>query len=183
MAVTVFLYCVLNMPYCPICGSQVKEETRFCPNCGCDLKASIASQPQYRYEQAELRPTGVTILAVLQVLGGIVFFGLGVLLMAIAGLIGIVGLTPGTSPFPILIGSAVVGIIGIIMLAIGILGFAAAYGFWNGLGWSWTVGIAIAVIGVIITISSLPHGILGLAIEALILYYLTRPYVKRWFRK
>jgi multisubunit Na+/H+ antiporter MnhG subunit len=165
-----------------MCGSQVNEETRFCPKCGCDLKASIAAQPQYGYEPVKQRPTGVTILAVLQVLGGLIFFGLGVLLMAVAGLIGLAGLTD-TTVFPAFIGSAIIGIIGIIMLVIGILGFAVAYGYWNGLGWSWTLGVAITVIGVIISIPSLPQGIIGLAIEALIIYYLTRSNVKSWFGK
>lgn len=180
--VAVFLYCVLNMPYCPVCGSQVKEDTRFCPKCGHDLKAPIAAQPQYKYEQVKQRPTGVTILAVLQILGGLIFFGLGVLLMAVAGLIGLAGLTD-TTVFPAFIGSAVIGIIGVVMLVIGVLSFAVAYGYWNGLGWSWTLGIAITVIGILMSIPSLPQGIIGLAIEALILYYLTRPYVKTWFKK
>jgi uncharacterized membrane protein YvbJ len=42
------------MPYCPKCGSEVKEEMTFCPKCGATLRAT-ATRPaeRYRSEKAE----------------------------------------------------------------------------------------------------------------------------------
>jgi multisubunit Na+/H+ antiporter MnhG subunit len=122
-------------------------------------------------------------MAVLQVLGGLVFCGLGALMMVFAGFMGTGGLIPDIPIFPAFVGGVVIGIIGGIMLVIGILGFAVAYGYWNGRGWAWTLGMVITVISLILDLLSLPEGALGLIINALIIYYLTRPYVKRWFGK
>ncbi|WNZ28672.1 MAG: zinc-ribbon domain-containing protein [Candidatus Bathyarchaeota archaeon] len=45
------------MPYCPKCGSEVKEENSFCPKCGAALKATGSTpprSPEYRRnEKAE----------------------------------------------------------------------------------------------------------------------------------
>jgi uncharacterized membrane protein YvbJ len=35
------------MPYCHKCGSEVKEEMTFCPQCGAVLRAKEARQPEY----------------------------------------------------------------------------------------------------------------------------------------
>ena len=69
------------------------------------------------------------------------------------------------------------------MLIIGVLGFAVAYGYWNGRDWIWTVGMIITVIGLIMGIFSLLESIIGLIINGLIIFYLTNPYIKRWFGK
>jgi uncharacterized membrane protein YvbJ len=45
------------MPYCPKCGSEVKEEMTFCPRCGASLKTKESSQTmpvdRYRGEKTE----------------------------------------------------------------------------------------------------------------------------------
>jgi len=45
------------MPYCPKCGSEVKEQDSFCPKCGANLKATVPpppKPPEYRRnEKAE----------------------------------------------------------------------------------------------------------------------------------
>lgn len=45
------------MPYCPKCGSEVKEEDTFCPQCGAPLKAGEPRPPTppeyYRGEKGE----------------------------------------------------------------------------------------------------------------------------------
>ena len=35
------------MPYCHKCGSEVKEEMTFCPQCGATLRATEPRQPEY----------------------------------------------------------------------------------------------------------------------------------------
>ena len=84
------------MPYCPKCGAEAAEGTRFCPSCGQDLSAATIAAPQAARipEQVKQRPTGVAIMAVLQVLAGLVFSGLGALMLVFAGFVGIAGLIP-----------------------------------------------------------------------------------------
>jgi len=174
------------MPYCPKCGEEVPQEGRFCPNCGQDLTRSPPA-PQARAasfpEQVVERPTGVTILAALQVLAGLIFCVFGALLLAVAGLLGLVGVSPEIPFFPLFLGGVVVGVVGGIMLIIGIASFAVAYGYLNGRGWAWTLGLVIAALGLLMGILSLPEGVVGLLVDALIIYYLTRPHVKRFFGK
>ena len=174
------------MQYCPKCGEQVPDEGRFCPNCGQDLTRPTQptqAQPPGVPEQIRERPTGVTILAALQVLAGIVLFGLGALVLALAGLLGIIGVRPQVPVFPLFLGSFVMGIAGGIMVIIGIISFAVAYGYMNGLGWAWTLGLIIAVLALILGLISLPSGVISILLEVLIIYYLTRPHVKRFFGK
>jgi len=125
----------------------------------------------------------VTILAALQVLAGLLFCIFGALVLAVAGLLGLVGVSPNVPFFPVLIGGIVVGIVGGIMLIIGIASFAVAYGYMNGRGWAWTVGLVLAAIGLLMGLLSLPQGVVGLLTDILIIYYLTRPHVKRFFGK
>ena len=179
------------MPYCPKCGAEASEGTRFCPSCGQDLSATTAAAPQAARipEQVKQRPTGVTTLAILQILGGLLFLVLGGFALVIGGLLGMAGMA-GMVPdmpdmpemFPLFLSGAG-AIIGMIMIVIGILSFAVAYGYWNGLGWAWTLGLVVAVIGLVMGLTSLPSGIVGIIIDALIIYYLTRPHVKTYFGK
>ena len=175
------------MPYCPKCGAEASEGTRFCPSCGQDLSATTAAAPQAARtpEQVKQRPTGVTILAILQILGGLLFLVLGGFALVIAGFLGMAGMVPDMPEMPMfpLFLSGAAAIIGIIMIAIGILSFAVAYGYWNGLGWAWTLGLVVAVIGLVMGLTSLPSGIVGIIIDALVIYYLTRPHVKTYFGK
>ena len=104
-------------------------------------------------------------------------------MLAVAGLLGLVGVSPEIPFLPLFLGGVFVGIVGGIMLIIGIASFAVAYGYLNGRGWAWTLGLVIAALGLLMGILSLPEGVVGLPIDALIIYYLTRPHVKRFFGK
>ncbi len=144
------------------------------------------------------RPTGVTILAVLAILGaiallfsGVVLLGLGVVIgtyagsqltnsLTTAGYSGLASLGAGTIALILIVLGAVVLILGILYLAVGV-------GFFGGKGWAWTLGIVVSIIGIILDIVQLAFGnvgsILGLIIGILIIYYLTRPHVKVFFGK
>jgi hypothetical protein len=138
--------------------------------------------------QSSARPTGITILAILALIGGV--FG------AIAGL----GVIAGGA----LIGGAVGGaegvafggfafVIGIITLIGAALYLAFAYGAWTAkaLGWAlgiigalWSIGTQVIsvllsgdIVGNLLSIST----IVGIAIPAVILYYLNTPAVKSYF--
>ena len=148
--------------------------------------------------QKPSRPTGVTVLAILSILAGIVFLigGAGAITvglvigtyaasqvsssLATAGYPGLASLGAGTI-------AAILTIIGAILLIVGILYLAVGAGFLGGKGWAWTLGIIGYIIGIILNIVQIGFGaytnVLGLVIGILILYYLTRPRVKAFFGK
>jgi len=90
------------------------------------------------------RPRGVTIIAILIVIAGILTLLVGIGSVAIGPIIGI-GL--------VFIAS------GVISLAIGIAYLVMGYGLWNGKGWAWTISTIVLIIGIIIDIISLPRTI------------------------
>jgi uncharacterized membrane protein HdeD (DUF308 family) len=110
------------------------------------------------------RPLGVTIIAILTIIGGIAFVSAGAVL-------------------------AVVGI-GFVLIALGIAYFVMAYGLWKGKGWAWTITLIISAIGIIIGIASIAASpqraagaIVQIIINAVVIYYLYRPTVKTFFGK
>jgi hypothetical protein len=162
------------MPFCSKCGKEVSEDTRFCPNCGHDTKAP-------GQEIVRSRPSGITIIAVLQSLVGLAALLLGVFMVIAAGFFGIIELP---AEVPVYFTGAILAGIGLLSIFIGIISFVVAYGFWNGRGWAWTIGIVVNVISLISDLASLTSGgFFGLICTGLILYYLTRPHVKRYFGK
>ncbi len=144
------------------------------------------------------RPTGVTILGVLAILGGIgglfagaVLIGLGLLLgtllaSQIENQLTIAGY-PGLASLGGELVTTVVTLLGVIVLILGILYLAVGIGFFGGKGWAWTLGIIVSVISIVLGIVQLAFGnygsILSLIISLLILYYLMRPHVKAFFGK
>jgi uncharacterized membrane protein HdeD (DUF308 family) len=112
-------------------------------------------------ENQKHRPLGVTIIAILTIIGGIIFLASGLVLL-------IVG-------------------IGIVLLALGIAYLVMAYGLWKGKGWAWTITLILSVIGIILGIVSIAAGnigaIIGIIINGVVIYYLYRPNVKAFFGK
>ena len=145
------------------------------------------------------RPTGVTILGVLAILGGI--FGLlgGGLLIGLGALIGTLAASadisnaiavsgyPGLSALDVSQVGVIIMILGAVILLLGIMTLAVGIGFFGGKGWAWTLGIIVSVINVVLSIVQIAFGsygsIIGLIIGGLILYYLMRPHVKTFFGK
>lgn len=173
------------MPFCTKCGKEVKEGDSFCPHCGQTLSIQVVkSVPQAPSvsNRVTQRPTGITIIAILEVLGGLVFFGLGAIILLIAGILG-AGFR--TANFPVLgsITGIILGVIGLILVIIGIINFVIAYGYWSGRTWAWTMGMVFAVLGIIIGLITLPGGMIRIILDVLIVYYLTRPHVKAFFGK
>jgi len=133
------------------------------------------------------RPTGVSVLAILAAIGGILVLIGGLILGILAGAMEefieslIVeygaGVIPGIGEFieALLLAIAAVAVI------FGILYFIAAYGLWIGAGWAWWLTIILSILGIIGGILSLPGGIISIIIDGLIIYYFTRPHVKEFF--
>lgn len=113
------------------------------------------------------RPVGVTMIALLAILGGIAFLvsGLGTLI-----LVPLLGIFIGGGLF-----------------ILGLAYFLMAYGLWNGTGWAWTLTLILSAIGIIVGIGSIVVGNIGsifhTIINAIIIYYLYRPNVKAFFNK
>ena len=137
-------------------------------------------------ERAEKkRPTGVTILAVLEILGGLGNIAIGVLLWVAFAMLGaMTGGIPEGAAEAYMFG-AILEIMGIILggiiVVIGIVSLVIAYGFLTGKGWAWMLGLIFSIISTIFGILMLPQGIITIIFNAIILYYLTRPYVKQFF--
>ncbi|HEX2124775.1 MAG TPA: hypothetical protein VHF44_04130 [Nitrososphaeraceae archaeon] len=136
------------------------------------------------------RPTGVTVIAVLVIIGGVL------LLLA-----GIAGVVVGSLSISQIIGLGFV-IIGAIILAVGIGYLVVSYGLLKGKRWSWTITVVLLFIGIAIDVASIiifgyftfdtdtssflttnSGSIAGIIISVIILYYLYRPHVKSYFGK
>jgi hypothetical protein len=136
------------------------------------------------------RPTEVTIVAILIIIGGILFL-----------LAGIGTITIGALFFQGIIFGLVFIIIGAILSAVGIGYLVVSYGLLKGKRWSWTITVVLLVIGIGINVASIVFGsfainmdivsfltanggsFVSLAISVAILYYLYRPNIKSYFGK
>ena len=134
------------------------------------------------------RPTGVTVVAILEALGGISSLAAANIVMSIFAMMSevIEGVTGRVvSGFGILGGflAVVGGLVGGILFLVGIADFFVAYGLLKGSSWAWTLCLVFAIIGIALGIILLPIGIVSIIADAIIAYYLTRPHVKEFFGK
>lgn len=149
-----------NSTICSYCGSslaKVPSSDPSAPPAASSAPSLGATPPPYPanpYSVSPTRPTGITILAILAGLGALALIAFGALSVG-AG-------------------------IGIAFIIIGLIEFAVAYGFWTGASWGWYLGIIGAILDII---SIVTFNVVALIIGIIMLYYLTRPNVKAWFRK
>jgi hypothetical protein len=133
------------------------------------------------------RPTGVTVMGVLQILTGLGSLGLGFMLAATYAFLGSlmasgaegVTFSAGFGGFLAVAGA----IIGGILMVIGIANLLIAYGLFKGKSWAWMLCLIFAVISAVFGILTFPVGIVTILFNALIIYYLTRRNVKVYFGK
>jgi hypothetical protein len=162
--------------------------------------------------KSQQRPIGVTIIAILTIIGGILLLISGISLIALGSLIsvtpsGTTTTTTNANSHPI---AQVFGIIsaaiGSALLVIGIGYIIMFYGLLKGKRWAWTITIILLIVGIAIqiisttagsvfnasisssssansVISGIAVGIIGIAINIVIIYYLYRPNVKAFFGK
>ncbi len=113
------------------------------------------------------RPIGITIIAILMIISGILFIIGGIGLTAL-GVVSLVFLAGG-------IGSILLGIASLVV----------AWGLLKGAGWAWIVTLILTIISIIVNVASLAGGntanIIGIIINGIIIYYLYRPNVKSYF--
>ncbi len=113
-------------------------------------------------ESQKHRPLGVTLVAILLIIIGVISLIGGLILLVV--------------------------IVGIIPLALGIAYLVMAYGLWKGRSWARIITLILAGIGIVIGIvyiiqDNLGGGIVSIIINGIIIYYLNRPNVKAFFAK
>jgi hypothetical protein len=177
------------MVNCPNCGTSVPEpvsSNQYCPNCGALLIAPNPSSRAPYFSPAPSgwtplgstpirgpRPTGISVLAVLSVLDGVGWLILGAVFIYIGSVIA-VSILDGIGAFAVLVG---------------LVFFGSSYGLWTGKHWAWIILLIVTVIALIFAVVSavtglgLAYVIIGLIIDLVILYYLTRPNVRAFFGK
>jgi hypothetical protein len=149
------------------------------------------------------RPIGVTIIAILIIIGGIVLLIGGISLIGLGTLLSMGStemIQTGTNSAD-LAGIEALGMIpvimGIIMLVLGIAYLVVSYGLLKGKGWAWAITVIVTIIGLIMQIISaivigsvtssvvagLTSHIIGIIISGIIIYYMFRPHVKAFFRQ
>jgi hypothetical protein len=133
-----------------------------------------------------LRPTGVTIIAILNIIGGVIWLFLSILsIVEVAAQAQI----PTSEQYTLFV------------LALGIPGLVIGYALLKGRGWAWTAAVVSSIIGIgvvsiIFSIISIIFSInidgvrfvlimevANLIIYGVTLYYLYRPHVKAYFGK
>lgn len=131
--------------------------------------------------QRASRPIGITILAVFEILFGIV---------GLIASLAIIGLSAWFTTIPRiggLLGSFGL-VIGGIALFFSLIWLATGVGFLHGRGWAWTLGMIFSVLSLLGAVGALAIGLItggigGSMFWGLMLYYLTRNRVKAFFGK
>ncbi len=105
------------------------------------------------------RPLGVTILAILQILGGLLAFvgGMVILVLPFFG-----------------------WLIGPIIIILGIFDLVIGWGLWAMKSWAWMTAIILNIIGIILGIPT--QDWFGIIISIIIILYLQQPDIKSRFR-
>ena len=154
------------------------------------------------------RPLGITIIAILSILSGILLLFVGLSSIGTGALFSIASTDGSNNPNGYSSMNPSFGIafilLGAILLAVGIGYLVASYGLLKGRGWAWTILVILTIMGMIVQVISvitvsiiavsvsndgnsiIPELIvqtIWLAVDILILYYLYRPHVKAFFGK
>lgn len=210
---------------CPHCGRQVSSEVEVCPNCGGKLrvvnfcsKCGVVPEKGQRQcascgenfviasttatvQPVMKRPLGLTIMAVLWFLGGLlnIYSGYSTLVVDLemmdASYLGY-GFTSSARAWL----AGVVPIESAIMVAVilvGIIQFATIAGFLTRKRWSYWLGITIPIISIVTSVSqallvlTAPQGYMnlnfvgigsGIFFAIIYISYLKQPNVRQWLR-
>ena len=172
--------------------------------------------------QSMKRPFGVTIIAILALVGSVVLIFGGLSSLVSGAFFAVIPIENVMTEMEqqeqgqqqtlsvaelhaliLLLGSSSI-VMGAIVMVIGIGYLIVSYGLLKGREWAWTITVVLTMISIIVQIvfiittsilnASLHHDmntslyhlidqIIGIAINGIILYYLYRPSVKRYFKK
>ena len=151
-------------------------------------------------ERTRSRPLGVTIVAILAIIDGIILLTGGILAVTIvplvsSGLNGTLsnitvtdqqgqqvkvqstGMTGMVATIAIIAGS--------VAIVLGLVWFGLAWGLLTSKGWAWIITVILSIISIVFSIVGIASGgapsIISLIINGVILYYMYRPNVKAYF--
>jgi uncharacterized membrane protein (DUF2068 family) len=201
--------CTVHMRHCIAEPSVKKRKSLGFYHKGCiytyDKNSSSSSSNN---DLIRHRPTGVTILGVLFVIAGAF-----TLLGGIATLVAIpfvsnvnpnvIGnnelqlngqqplLTPSEQTALAQGSGSILTVLGAVLIPLGIASLVVAYGLFKGKSWAWFVAVALSIIGVVVNVISLvtanmgaiAGALVGIAINAIVLYYLSKRNVRQYFGK
>lgn len=140
---------------------------------------------QQPMQQPMQRPTGVTVLGVLAIIGGIVGLcggTLGLLGGALAGSVAVAGTSSQLAA-----DAGILVVLSIIVLALAVLDFVFGVGALQLRAWAWKLGVGLSAVNIILDVveiivaHSIFGNIIGIVVNAIILYYLYQPNVRKAF--
>jgi len=144
-----------QVQYCQECGSPVPYGMNYCPVCG---SFNIGPNPPAKIP----RPNGVLVLGILQIIVSAIYIGIGIFIGGLGTVMG---------PFGLIFAQ-----LGLIFVVIGILSLIFALAFLSGRNW----GRILMMIGAVLELLDFP---IGTVLGIVILWYLTRPRVKAYFKQ
>lgn len=151
------------------------------------------------------RPTGVTILGALFVIAGAFALLGGIATLVAIPFVANVNpnvindelqfggqpLTPSEQTALAQGSGSILTVLGALLIPLGIASLVVAYGLFKGKSWAWFVAVVLSIIGIAINVISLvtsnmgamAGAFVGIAINAIVLYYLSRRNVRQYFGK
>ena len=154
------------------------------------------------------RPTGVTILGILFVIVGAFTLLGGIATLVAIPFVSNVNpnvindelqlngqqqplLTPSEQTALAQGSGSILTVLGAILIPLGIASLVVAYGLFKGKSWAWLVAVVLSTIGIIVNaislvtanMSAITGALVGIAINAIVLYYLSRRNVREYFGK
>jgi hypothetical protein len=129
------------------------------------------------------RPTGITIISILMIIGGIILLFIGITPLFLGPLISI-----DISDYAISELGMLTTISGLVLVGLGIASFIVSWGLLKGKGWARTITLIISIIAIIFAIISLASirdliHIIPIVIYGIIIYYMFTRKVKLFFGK
>ncbi|NQE45275.1 hypothetical protein C5S31_04535 [ANME-1 cluster archaeon GoMg2] len=174
----------MNKKFCPNCGAELSKDDIFCGSCGAKIDEFGAVKSE-KPTGTKRRPTGVTIIAILNILGGIGGLIAGFGMMALSGDLFQYYLSDEVA--------ALFGILGMLFIIIGFVDLVIGYGLWTLKRWARMAAIIMAIIGIVcstgetILMMSVEMGdnigsmILSVLISVIIIWYLSKPEIEEVF--
>ena len=128
--------------------------------------------------------TGVQILIILNAIDGVIDFVAAAVFFILRSYL-LSWLSTFVGPAIIHLFSLILFVLSLVFLLVGVTSFVLVYGLWKRRDWAWRWALTSAVISLAASIVGLSIGLgmVGVASNALIIYYLTRPEARAYFGK
>jgi len=133
------------------------------------------------------RPMGVTILAVLAAIGGVLGLCGSLTIIGLGGVLGGLAAGVGAPAADAAVLGGLTVIFGVLSLVLAVLYLVFAYGAWMLKPWAWMLGIAGAILSLALSLINILQGagigsqLVSVIIAGVIIYYLNTPDVKKAF--